>query len=169
MDDAADIVAVFIHYGDGGGGAHVDDDDGQGILRLCSHGVHNEVRAHLLRVVHPDVHSCLHAGTHELQVFSGDLPDSGGEDRIQGRDDAGQDRALHAHGIQMMDLEDVFDADRVLQVGLPAVGSDPFHKVCGFFVNAADHDVGITHVDCEYHRISSFPDGIMLNSIDIIT
>ena len=49
---------------DGGGGAHVDGNDGRRELFQRRHGVRHNVRSYLGLDCQPDVQSCLDAGTH---------------------------------------------------------------------------------------------------------
>ena len=106
MYDAAHIVAVLVQRGNRGRGSHIDYDNRQRVVRLRGDRVDNQIGADVLRVVHADIHTRLHAGAHEFAGEAGDLANRLGNHGVQRGNHARQNGALELLGRDVMEVQD---------------------------------------------------------------
>ena len=147
----ADVVAGVVDNGECRRCSHVDDDDRAWIVVDGGNCVDDHITADGFRVVHQDVHSGLDACTDEHRVIAEDLLHSGGDYGVQRRDNGGEDRSLDLRRLDVMDLENIFDVDRILGTSFIVACCHALHKVSLFIIDTADDNVCITHIDCQYH------------------
>ena len=69
----AEVDAVLVNDGKGGGGTHIYDDQRQGVLFYCGYRIHYEITAQLRRVINFDIQPCLDSGANDHDAFMGEL------------------------------------------------------------------------------------------------
>ena len=87
---AALIAAPAGDIGDGGGGAHVDHDDGGGVLVQGGHGACHQVGTQLVVDLHADVEPGFDPGAHDHGGLSQQAGQGLGHHEVDGRHHAGK-------------------------------------------------------------------------------
>ena len=112
------------------------------------HRVHNLVASDRLGVVHNDIHAGFHAGPHQQGTDTGHLFHCVQDGGINRGNHGRENGSFYACYINLMHLQDVLKAHRVLCIRASLVRCDPLYEICFCLVYAADDGVGIAHVDC---------------------
>jgi hypothetical protein len=61
-----------------------------------------------------------------------DLFNSRGNGGVEGRHYGGEDSSIDLCRVDLVDLQDIFNIDRIFCAGLVVVGSDPLHEISLF-------------------------------------
>ena len=123
-DDDAPFIRALPQVGQGGGGAHVDDDDGLGILLQGRHGGGHNVRPQLVVDLGQDIHPGLHPRPHDHGPHPAELADGVGHGPGHGRDHAGDHRPRHIPNVRLIQLEHVQQVNGNLIPGFILIGLD---------------------------------------------
>ena len=112
------------------------------------HRVHNLVASNGLGVVHDDIHAGFHAGAHQQRTDSRHLFHGVQDGGINRGNHGRENGSFYACNINLMHLQDILKAHRVLCIRASLVRGDPLYEICFCLVYAADDSIGIAHVDC---------------------
>ena len=104
---AALIAAPAGDIGDGGGGAHVDGDNGRGELFQRRHSVRHNVRPHLTLDRQADIQSRFHAGAHHHRRLAQQTGQRFLHHKVQRRHHAAQNGIRHILIAEMVKLKQV--------------------------------------------------------------
>ena len=157
-DGPAAERTLAIQYGDGGGGAHVDEDQGRLIHVQRAHGGHQQVAGQRGGVVQTDrqvgadagtYHHGLHTGQHfhGFRQGAGDLGDHRGDNG-----------AVKGVRRDMAELQQAADGDGVFRAGGEPVGGHAAQIADAPALHAAQDDMGVANIQREDHSaLPHFP------------
>ena len=152
---AAHVVALGVDDADGGGGAHVNGDNGRLEALQCRHGVRHDIRSYLHLVLHPQVQPRPHAGTHHHGGLAQKPGQGLGHHEIQGGHYAAEDGACDILIVIVIKRKQVHQINADLIGGLTAVGVQVSQEPEILFpVEQSHRGGGVAHVDGQQHAAS---------------
>ena len=152
---AALIAALAGDIGNGGGGAHVDHNDGCGVLVQRRHRACHQVGAQLVVDLHADVEPGFHAGSHDHRGLTQKPCQSLGHHEVDGRHHAGKDGPADVLQVVAIQGKDVHQIDADLIRRFAAVGVDGGQEFqIPLFVEQSHRDIGIADINGQQHSSS---------------